>query len=513
MKREIKHVVLLEPRSPDLHIFSRFAMPRLGVVILGTILKERGYQVKVMVEDVAPFDHRTIAAADLVGISCITSTSTRGYELADSLRRERTPVVMGGPHVTHRAEEALDHCDYVVRGEGEAALPALIEAIERGEGFEKIAGLSYWRGGRTHHVPEAPFERDLDRWPDPDLSLIDTSRSRSMMGGWRYLPLMTSRGCPHDCSFCSVTTTFGQKMRYRSVDRVLAEVAKHDLRRTAFFIYDDNFTANRRRTRELLDGFCQMPVRPRWMAQVRADVARDTELLDHMARAGCNMVFIGLESVNEESLKSSKKRQTLVEVRQHVGRIRAAGINVHGMFVLGFDSDGPGTLERTVDYARELGLYSVQFLVLTPLPGTRLGDELEAAGRVLHHDWSKFDTLHVCFRPALVEPLELQRWQVEGHRRFYSLRHMAMHLRDRDWSGALVGLYAARMARRWQHRNQDYLGMLAQMSRPRDCRQNPSGLLQPEPRPEVVATGSPEIAPSKLPTPSPLSLAEVTRNH
>ena len=461
MGRDVSRIVLLEPCSPDLHIFSRFAMPRLGVVLLGTILKDLGYQVKVMVEDVAPFDRAAIEAADLVGISCITSTAPRGYALADELRREgRAPVVMGGPHITHRADEALDHCDFVVRGEGEAALPALVDAIRRGSGFDTIPGLSFRQGLETRHVPQAPLERDLDRWPDPDLSLISAPRARSMLGDRRFMPLLTSRGCPHDCSFCSVTTTFGRKMRYRSVDRVVAEVARADLRRTSFFIYDDNFTANRRRARELLDGFEALPARPHWLAQVRADVARDTELLDQMARSGCDTVFIGLESVNEESLRTTKKRQSLDEVREHLRRIRTRGINVHGMFVFGFDTDGPGTLERTLSFARDAGLFSVQFLILTPLPGTRLGEELRAAGRVLHQDWSKYDAHHVCFQPAQVTPAELQRWQTEGHRRFYSPGQIVRRLLVGKVSSALVSLYAARLARTWKRHNAAYLESL-----------------------------------------------------
>ena len=464
MDRIIRKVVLIEPKSPDLHIFSRFAMPRLGVVLLGTILRDLGYQVKVMVEEARPLDHATIEAADLVGISCITPTVSRGYDLADALRRKNIPVVMGGPHITHCADEALEHCDFVVRGEGEAALPALIEAIENGKGLELVAGLSYRKGAYNHHVPAAPLERDLDRWPDPDLNLVEGSISHAMTGGRRYVPLMTSRGCPHDCSFCSVTTTFGRKMRYRSIDRVLKEVAGHDLDRSLFFVYDDNLTANRRRTRELCEGIESIGRPVRWMAQVRADVARDTDLLDRMARAGCNMVFIGLESVNEATLKSTKKRQTLDEVREHVRRIRSRGIDVHGMFVFGFDTDGPGTLDRTLRFAREADLYSLQFLILTPFPGTRLGEEMAQAGRVLHHDWSKYDTHHVCFQPAQVTPAELQAWQMEGHRRFYSGRQFASRLLRRNWSGAMVSLYAARLNRSWQRRNAEYLDSLTKLS-------------------------------------------------
>ena len=278
---------------------------------------------------------------------------------------------------------------------------------------------------------------------------------------------MTSRGCPYDCSFCTVTTTFGRKMRYRSPERVVAEMRKHDLDNTIFFIYDDNFAANPRRTREMLAAFRTLPSKPRFSAQVRADLARDPDLLDEMRAAGADTFFIGLESVNQESLTNAKKRQDLTKVGEHLAAIHQRGIVVHGMFVLGFDEDGPGTMERTVAFAQQHDLFSVQFLILTPLPGSRTHREMEDEGRVILHDWSLYDAHHVVFRPRNVTPSDLMRWQYQGHWLFYTRKQLFKRLLQRKWLGAFLTAYARRINRRWNRDNAGYLETLRQLSSPR----------------------------------------------
>ena len=462
--RPIRRVVLVEPAPSDLHIYSRFPMPRLGVILLGTILKKRGLDVNVFVEQAKELDRNALLHADLVGISSITSTAQRSYRLADEMRSHGIPVVMGGPHPTHCPDEALDHCDFVVRGEGEESLPALIDAIVRGQGFETVPNLSYRDAGTIVHRPTATPVKDLDEWPDPDLRLVDRFSSTSLLRHRTFVPIQTSRGCPHDCSFCTVTSTFGRTMRYRSVDRVIAEMGGYNLKKSSFFFYDDNFTADHRRTRELLRGFDSLPRTPRWSAQVRADVAKDEDLLDRMAATGCKTLYIGLESINQESLASTNKRQRIEDVELHLRRIRSRHINVHGMFVFGFDTDLPGTMERTVAFAKRHGLFSVQLMILTPLPGSRLAAEMQDSGRVLHQNWSQYDAHHVCFQPANISPSELQDWQIQGHRYFYSLGRLAGCLFRGNLAGVMITLYAAALNRKWRRSKALYLEELRRLS-------------------------------------------------
>ncbi len=469
-RHEIRTIVMLEPRPPDLHIFSRFALPRVGATLLATILRDRGYDVRVMVEEVAPFDWEAVARADLVGISTITSTAGRANTIARELRAAGIPVVMGGPHPTHVSEDSLQHCDYVIRGEGEAAFPALIEALETGGDLSRVDNLSYRDAdGAIRHNAMAPLDPDLDQWPDPDWSLVDRFHGAvgNMVGPKRVVPIQTSRGCPYDCAFCSVTTTFGRKMRYRSVERVIAEMQRQDLANTLFFFYDDNFAASPRRTWEMVEAISALPEKTVWTAQVRADVARDIPLLDAMAASGAGAFYIGLESVNQESLRSQLKRQDLDQVAVHLDRIVDRGIDVHGMFVFGFDTDSFDTPERTLAFARKHRINTVQFLILTPLPGSRTYEQLKAEGRLLFHDWSLYDAHHVCFRPRAVTPRELQRWQLWGHEHFYDAKMIASSLWNRRWVRGAVGIYARNLQRNWIKANGAYLEALERLSAPR----------------------------------------------
>ena len=220
----MKKIIFIESRPPDYHVFSRMALPRLGTVLLGTILKKHGYEVKCYVETIQDIDLADLLTADLVGLSTITSTSRRAYDLADLLKTAGIPVFMGGPHVTFMTEEALEHCDYVLRGEADDVIVDFIKALETGKGFEHITGLSYRSGGRVIHNKETPLCKDINTLPAPDFSLIRGVEGQGIKK-FSITPVMTSRGCPFDCSFCSVTAMFGQKYRFRAKELVIDELA------------------------------------------------------------------------------------------------------------------------------------------------------------------------------------------------------------------------------------------------------------------------------------------------
>jgi radical SAM superfamily enzyme YgiQ (UPF0313 family) len=452
---EPKRIVFIEPKAPDLHIFSQFPIPRLGIFILGTLMKELGWEVEIVFEESRAVDYEGLKKADLVGISTITSTAPRAYAIADRVRGLGVPVLMGGPHVTYLADEALEHADFVIRGEGEGPLMAFIDAWERGKSFASVPGLSYRDRGRSIHNPQAPPAPNLDDIPIPDFAGL-RFRGRSIAGR-TIIPVQTSRGCPFDCSFCSVTGMFGKTWRFRTIPRVLEELRRYNSRRNFVFFYDDNFAANPARTKALLMAMIVEKFRFRWSTQVRADVARDPELVRLMKKAGCHTVFIGFESVNPRSLAGMKKKQTVEDIALAVRIFRRERIHVHGMFVFGFDEDDWDTVKKTVRFAKKARLTSTQFLILTPLPGSEFFEKMAAEHRILFRDWSLYDAHHVVFRPARLSLPNLQRAQSFAHRKFYSLVEIAKRLIRGRWLDLSLAAYARRLNRLWKKKNRTFL--------------------------------------------------------
>jgi radical SAM superfamily enzyme YgiQ (UPF0313 family) len=448
-------IVFIEPHAPNLHIFSQFPLPRLGTLILATMMKGRGWDTEVFVEDFRKIDFEAIASADLIGISTITSTAPRAYAIADRAREAGIPVIMGGPHVTYLAEEALEHADFVIRGEGERPLMAFIDAWERGGGYDDIPNLSYRKDGQTVHNPLLPFSGELDRIPFPDLSLLKPDRPRRTK--MSSIPVLTSRGCPFDCSFCSVTGMFGKKYRFRSTENIIEELRQYDRRGNFIFFYDDNFAANRERAKALCAAMIRERFKFKWTTQVRADVARDLELVKLMKKAGCHTLYIGFESVNPESLKGMKKNQTVAEISNAVKVLRRHRIHIHGMFVLGFDQDDWKTVMRTVKFAKKARLTSTQFLILTPLPGSEFYEKVASENRIRFHDWTLYDAHHVVFQPARFSLFDLQKAQMVCHKKFYSLKQSVQKLVAGQWIGVAIAHYARNLNRMWKKRNKTFL--------------------------------------------------------
>lgn len=411
----IRKISLIEPRSPRIHAFSGVPLPRLGLPLIGTILRDQGYDVKVYCEDIKRIsseDMSEIYQSNLVGISTTTSTVPRAYSTARILSRKKIPVVFGGVHATFMPEEVLQHGDYCVRGEAEETIVELVRALNGDGTFDQIKGLSYRLNGEIHHNETRRPIEDLDSLPSPDLSLIQ-GYSATVVA-----PIATSRGCPYDCSFCSVTSMFGRKYRFRSTEGVLEDLKK--LKYEHVFFYDDNFTANPARTKELLNRMIEEGVTPRWSAQVRTDVAKDEEMLDLFQKSNCSTLYIGFESVNPETLELYDKKQTLDDIRKCVDVLHSRGIAVHGMFIFGADTDDLKTIDMTIRFAKQARLESVQFMALIPLPGTRTFQQMDEEGRILTKQWELYDGHSVVFDPTKMTPLALQKETAAAFRRFYS---------------------------------------------------------------------------------------------
>ncbi len=454
----MRKIVFIEPKAPNFHIFSQFKLPRLGSFILGTMMKNRGWDAEVIVEELTAIDPDSISSADIVAISTITSTAPRAYEIATMAKIMGITVIMGGPHVTYLTDEALGHADFVIRGEGERALMRFIDVWESGSDYSDVPNLSYKKDGVIIHNPMQPHCKELDELPYPDFSLARGGIKR--IAGQKIIPIQTSRGCPFDCSFCSVTGMFGKNYRYRSTAHIMGELRQYDQPGNFIFFYDDNFTANRRRARDLLEAMIAEGFRFQWSTQVRVDVAKDIELVRLMKKAGCHTVFIGFESVNPESLKEMKKKQTIGEIESAIKVLKENKIHIHGMFVHGFDEDSWASVEETVAFAKRVQLTSYQFMILTPLPGSDFYRKMYEAGRILTTDWSLYDTHHVVFKPKNFSPPELQWAQIYSHKRLYSFLEISKKIIHGNLVSLGLSIYAHRLNRNWQKKNSGYLKMI-----------------------------------------------------
>ena len=251
---------------------------------------------------------------------------------------------------------------------------------------------------------------------------------------------------------------FGHKYRFRSKERVLEELRRNKEKGGNWvFFYDDNFCADKTRTKELLRAMIEEGVTPHWTAQVRVEVAKDPELLDLMVRSGCHTVYVGFESVNPETLKAYNKKQSIEDIRACIKILHKHGIRIHGMFVFGSDEDTKHTIDETVEFAKKNNLDSVQFLILTPLPGTKCYRDLEAKERIITKDWSLYDAHHLVFTPNRMTPEELQCGMVNATRAFYSRWQIVRRVVRFDLFNVMIKAYGRSLVRRWEKKNQYFI--------------------------------------------------------
>jgi radical SAM superfamily enzyme YgiQ (UPF0313 family) len=445
MKRALRKLVFVEPKSTHLHIYSRVCIPRLGSVLLGTIMRSKGYDVRVYIEDIQAIDMSELMSADLVAISAITSTAPQSYKLADMVRAAGKVVVMGGTHTSFMPDEGMEHADFVVRGEGEFAFQELVDAIQSGEGFDKIQNLTYRTDdGHLANNPERPKIPNLDVNPIPDYRLIS---------GWKpggIISVATSRGCPFSCTFCSVPGMYGHAFRTHSIERVLQELETHKGNLYTFFA-DDIFTANKKRVKELLRQMIARDLTPEWGAQVRTETVDDPELLTLMRDSNCFNVYVGFESINPRTLKLFQKKQDLAKIERSIDRFHEHKIRIHGMFVVGSDEDDVETIDATAEFALKHDIDSVQFMILTPIPGSPDWDTLYSKGDkyVINRNWTFYDGHHAVHQPRRMTPYELQTAAIKAMEKFYSWRGIARKLLKRDLYYTTIRYWGKKMLREW----------------------------------------------------------------
>jgi len=448
-------IALVEALSDLTHVYSRTYLPRVGLATIASVLDRNGYKCDLWIKPMTATEKKDLSNYDLVGIGSLSSTIREAYNLADDLRKKGITVVMGGPHVSFLPEEALNHCDYVVRGEGDETFLSLVKILEKGATPNDLKGISYKTKDNAFQHNEKHDVVDFSKVPSPDFTL-------SPQIGSRDIPpiIVTSRGCPHDCSFCSVTPIFGRKYRFKSNEQVIAELRPVQHKSVCFG--DDNFCANPKRAKSLMREMIKKNAVPlRWSGQVCVSAASDKELLALMEETRCRIVYVGIESVDPETLKTYGKAHTVDAVKKCVENLHRHNIGIHGMFVVD-KNDSPDAAKNIVDYAIETDIDTIQVFSLTPFPGTRA--YAENRDRILHDRWTQYDGMHVVVKPEKCSAYTMQMAIVTQMKRFYSLpRVLTSYRKNRGWR-VKYRLGGNLLVRKWIKENAEYIESLKEVS-------------------------------------------------
>jgi radical SAM superfamily enzyme YgiQ (UPF0313 family) len=398
-------VKLINPRWPEGSLQERLRLkfPVLGIYTLASLFPagEHGWEVTVTDEAVELLDFDD--DVDLVCITTLTPLAPRAYAIADEYRQRGVPVLLGGIHASALPDEALQHADAVVVGEAEGVLPEVLEEF---------------RQGRMKGIYRHSELVDLRTVPPLRQELVE-NKSYFMKN-----LLQTTRGCPHDCEFCTVTAYYGNSFRRRPIETLRLELQAFS--RSYLFVVDDNIIGHRSHAFEVFSLLKEFNIR--WWGQSSLTIASRPDLLRACADSGCLGLFLGFESLDQQLLNDSSKRFNRVEQYLEVAsKIHDAGLGVQGSFIFGLDGEGEGCFDRFLEFAMAAQLDAVLCGILTPFPGTRLAQRMDQQGRILHHDWEQFDTQHVVFRPQGMTAEALQ----EGYRRTMLEVHSEDNVRKR----------------------------------------------------------------------------------
>jgi radical SAM superfamily enzyme YgiQ (UPF0313 family) len=342
--------------------------------------------------------------ADLIGLTVLTGSSKRAYELSAHFRMRGIKVVLGGPHVTLMPQEAQLHADAICVGYAEESWPQLLRDFSRGK--------------MKPRYTQAP-DFKLTNLPFPRRELLD---------GRNYLTqavFEATRACAHDCEFCVAPAAWGRKQFQKPVEHVAEDIRRVGKKKIIFV--DLNLISDRSYARDLFEAL--IPLKVKWFGLSTSLIGRDHALMELMARSGCSGLLIGFETIDASGLGTiNKKFNDPALYQQLVADLHRLKIGIQGCFVFGNDEDRTDVFSRTADFVIETGIDLPRFALLTPFPGTPLHARLEREGRILTRDWQLYDGQHVVFQPRHMTPRQLQEGHVAAWQKVYSYSAIARRL-------------------------------------------------------------------------------------
>ena len=409
----------------------------LGLLAIGSVLKRAGHQVKILDLRISNSPDEELSSVmksfnpQVVGIGVMTIECKYGFIDAAKVKKLNPDVtiIFGGPHCSHEPRFILNdpNVDLMVSGEGDLTITELIDALEQGRDIENISGIAYKKNGSYIRTADRPVIRDLDKF-DQEYDLINLERyfnfqssmDFSVFRNKRFLPLVTSRGCPFKCTYCH--DIFDKSIQYRSPKAVVDEIEylinKYGVRE--FHIVDDVFNVNMKRAKIVLDAIIQknLNIHISFPNGLRADFF-DDELIDKMQRAGVYRMALGIESGSQRIQDMIQKDLDINIIYGVVEKLTRARMSVHGFFMLGFPSETRKEMEATIDFACDLGLTTANFSLVIPNPGTDLRQTFIESRESNFEDFSEYTFDAASCNASEVEGDDLIKLKQEANRKFY----------------------------------------------------------------------------------------------
>lgn len=427
-------ILLINPAPTGTLKATGILFPPLGILSLAGYMEREGYQVEVkdlaIKKNAVDLDFKRY---DLVGISTDTTRHRQALRLAEKAKRMGCTVVMGGPHPGYVDEEILStqQVDFIVHGEGEVTFSELVATLQKGDGdLKSVRGISFRHKGSLLRTPQRPFIEDLDRLPLPARHLIDMDDyRRTKLGGREITPLITSRGCPYRCAFCTSSQFWGTKVRMRSVETILKELeelhGRYHFNAVAFL--DDTFTFFPERVIELCQGMNERKLDLWWWCLSRADLLlRNEGMVKEMVRAGAKSIFIGVESPDPKTLQSLKKGMEVEEIIQTVEMLKRNGLEIHASYIIGGLNETVRSIQKTIRFAKQLDTNVAQFSILTPYPGTAIYEQVKHRIFKWRAPWSFFDMQHLVFKHDHLSFLRMEWYLLKAHLLYYTRSRKAL---------------------------------------------------------------------------------------
>jgi len=424
-------ILLVLPPSPSAlkSVLGVGGVP-LGLGYIASAL-EHEHDVKIIDAITCDYDVRKLRDAierfdpDVVGVSSTTPAIYGAYDVA-GLAKEVNPnctTILGGPHPTFAAHEIMEECEYVdvvVRGEGEETIKEVVGELDGNGGgsLKEVKGITFREGKRIIDTENRPLIKNLDEVPFPAYHLMPMNSYR--FRGKRFGAVITSRGCPFRCTFCSSSQLYGKTWRARSPENIVQElrVLTEDYGVKEIEFLDDTFTLDKNRAKKFCDMLMKEGVDISWSCSSRVDTM-DKEVAKKLKGAGCHTVYVGVESGSQRTLNLIQKGITLSQVERAIKTIKEAGLGTLCSFIIGIPGETKKAIERTIEFAKKLSPNFAQFTICTPFPGTRLFEMAKEKNLLLTKDWSKFTTLEPVMRvPGLSAEL-LKDLMKKAYIKFY----------------------------------------------------------------------------------------------